>query len=721
MAMLLPYTPPIMMSTASNCHAYPLVLTHYWRVDEKAADGTVHAGKIWNFTVEPYAIKLSGDSITATASTTGDAAMSGPEKTIDGSGLNADGQHDLTNSNMWFSEQNDPNPSLQFEFDTVRALDEIRLWNSNTASEGIIGWGVKDATIEYSLDGVDWTVLTDVQFRKATGKLTYSDYDVVAFDGIPVKHVKINIHNNWGGFLASYSVSEVQFMEIPARARTPYPADGSVDVLPDVVASWRAGREADTHDVYVNMDPNAVTDGQSETSSVNSIDMSDFDLQLEDTYYWQVVEVNENNATTAWTGDVWSMTVADCIVVDDFESYTNFTPNRAFQTWHDGLEFSSDPVYFPNGYAGNGTGSGIGYDIWGLTSPYLDGDIMEYAFTIKNSNQSMPVYYGGNSRIDREFDTPQNWAIAGIQTLVINFMGVRGNDAGTLYALINNKRVNYPDSAALSAGVWMQWEIDLTSISTTLSSIQSLQIGIDSSGSGLIYLDDICLYKNAPAVPASTDPGTTDVAVKYTFEGNYNDASGHGLTATVAEGTPMFVQSVTGYGQALSLGGIETFLEAPVGDIIAGNDSMTISCWADFSDGDGAWQRIWDFGSGSGANPYMFLCPRENTAGPIRFAIRSATVGEQVITSSHALPTGWQHVAVVIDSSDMTMKLYVNGTLAAEGTTEVLPSDLGVTTQNYIGKSQYDSDALYEGSVDDLTIYTTALTEGEIRYLAGDN
>jgi hypothetical protein len=77
-------------------------------------------------------------------------------------------------------------------------------------------------------------------------------------------------------------------------------------------------------------------------------------------------------------------------------------------------------------------------------------------------------------------------------------------------------------------------------------------------------------------------------------------------------------------------------------------------------------------------------------------------------------------VAVVIDGDTRTMKLYINGSMSDEGTTNVIPSDLGSTTQNYLAKSQYAADGLYQGAVDELIIYKRALSEGEIRYLAGD-
>jgi hypothetical protein len=95
-------------------------------------------------------------------------------------------------------------------------------------------------------------------------------------------------------------------------------------------------------------------------------------------------------------------------------------------------------------------------------------------------------------------------------------------------------------------------------------------------------------------------------------------------------------------------------------------------------------------------------------------------VGEQILSSVDPLPSGWHHVAVVIDSATMTMRLHVDGTLVGTAATTVLPKDLGKTTQNWLGRSQYEADAYYGGMVDDLCIYDRAMSEGEIRYLAGD-
>ncbi|MCP4450129.1 MAG: discoidin domain-containing protein, partial [Planctomycetes bacterium] len=228
--------------------------TYYWRVDEvnASADKTVYAGKVWDFEVEPYAIQIPAADITATASSVANE-FSTAEVTIDGAGLGPDNTHGISSETMWFTEAVDLDPWIQYEFDVVKQLDTMRVWNSNSAAEIAIGWGAKDVEVSYSADGENWDVLAGVtQFNRAPGSPAYNQYDVIAFGGVAAKFVRINIASNWGGILMSYSLSEVQFDVIPAQARTPDPADGATGVLPNAVVSWRAGREAGQHTIYVS-------------------------------------------------------------------------------------------------------------------------------------------------------------------------------------------------------------------------------------------------------------------------------------------------------------------------------------------------------------------------------------------------------------------------------------------------------------------------------------
>ncbi|MEN6338102.1 MAG: LamG domain-containing protein, partial [Phycisphaerales bacterium] len=171
-------------------------------------------------------------------------------------------------------------------------------------------------------------------------------------------------------------------------------------------------------------------------------------------------------------------------------------------------------------------------------------------------------------------------------------------------------------------------------------------------------------------------------------------------------------------GKALNFNGSSTYVDLPIGPLMPTLDSVTIATHVNFSGGAGSWQRIFDFGTGT--TNYMFLCPRQSTAGAMRFVIRSTTVAEQIMDAPAAMPVGWRHVAVTIDSATMTMKLYLDGEQVGSAATKLLPKDLGVTTQNWLGRSQYVADAYFFGLLDEFRIYNRALSPAEIRYLAGD-
>jgi hypothetical protein len=108
--------------------------------------------------------------------------------------------------------------------------------------------------------------------------------------------------------------------------------------------------------------------------------------------------------------------------------------------------------------------------------------------------------------------------------------------------------------------------------------------------------------------------------------------------------------------------------------------------------------------------------------GAVRFAITdSGNPNESFVEGLVNMPIdSWHHMAATIDSSTMTISLYVDGTPVGIDSTEWLPQDLGETTQNWLGQSQYDNDPLYEGSLDEFQIYNRALSEAEVRYLAGE-
>jgi hypothetical protein len=167
---------------------------------------------------------------------------------------------------------------------------------------------------------------------------------------------------------------------------------------------------------------------------------------------------------------------------------------------------------------------------------------------------------------------------------------------------------------------------------------------------------------------------------------------------------------------SLSFDGNNDYVELPIGSLISTLTNSTFAVWVDFSNSGGAWQRIFDFGKGTAIN--MFLTPRTGTDGPMRFAIKALGGGEQQATAPSTLPSGMHHVAVTIDADNDTIILYLDGSpVATNPSATYTPSDMGVTTQNWLGKSQY-ADAYLSASIEEFDIFNYTLSSTEIENLA---
>jgi hypothetical protein len=192
--------------------------TYYWRIDEVgvAPDFAIYRGPVLSFTTEPFARPIQGIVAQASSSQGG----SRPEKTVDGSGLDASDGHSTTNTDMWQSAAAAGPHWIQFELGKVYTLHELWVWNSNQVIEPLVGFGAKTVKIEYSSDGTTWTALEGVpEFARAPGKPSYVADTKISFAGVQARYVKLTIEKGWGA-TPSVGLSEVRFFYIPDRSAT---------------------------------------------------------------------------------------------------------------------------------------------------------------------------------------------------------------------------------------------------------------------------------------------------------------------------------------------------------------------------------------------------------------------------------------------------------------------------------------------------------------------
>jgi hypothetical protein len=210
------------------------------------------------------------------------------------------------------------------------------------------------------------------------------------------------------------SLAEVQaaMRGDPALASSPSPANGATtDVVKAATLTWQPGEKAVQHDVYLGTDRAAVRGadssdatgvyrGRLKTASYTPAPAVEPTKQ----YFWRVDEVKSDGTITK--GTVWSFTVADYLVVDDFESYDDdpAAGNAIYDIWIDGWT--------------NKTGSQVGY----TTAPFAERTI------VQGGRQSMPLNYDNAkspyySETERTFAAPEDWTVGGAKTLQLQVRG----------------------------------------------------------------------------------------------------------------------------------------------------------------------------------------------------------------------------------------------------------------------------------------------------------
>ena len=673
--------------------------TYYWRVDEVNAppSSTVFKGDVWSFTVEPYAYPMT--KVTATASSA--QAGAGPENTVNGSGLNSADQHSTELKDMWLSAGTQPN-WIQFAFDKVYKLSEMRVWNSNQVIEAFIGFGAKNVQVEYSLDGSTWTQLQDVpQFAQGAGSATYTANTTVNLGGISAQYVKLTILSPWG-VVPQAGLSEVRFFYVPVQARIPQPATQATGIDLATTLTWRPGREAASHKVYLGTDPNAVANGTVAAQTVTDHSFSPAGLLYGTTYYWKVDEVN----AVTYPGDVWSFTTTAFGVVDDFESY-NDDDNRIYDAWIDGLTDGK-------------SGSQVGYD----AAPFAELKI------IHGGKQSMPLKYDNTAKSFSEtvatFSPAQNWTANGVKSLSLYFQGAAGN-GGQLYVKINGTKVSYNGGASdIAKPAWLPWNIDLSTVGGGVSKVTSLTIGIEGSGSkGILYVDDIRLYPKTPEYITPVDPGKANLLALYAFEGNANDGSGHNLNGTVKQATFVASNRIGG-GSALQLqkAGYVDLGNPPALDFSTGDWALT--AWykdklTGIADADKG-TIVSKGGDNTGGKRYGLIVS-ETTSGVVTM-VTDDDVTKYVVDSKSVTNDDQWHFVVGQRTAGTTLQIWIDGSL--EGSVTIPAAyDLSGTSQRdaFIGAMTYQPDGtqykLFSGLIDEVHIYNRSLSQGEIVFLMG--
>jgi len=391
----------------------------------------------------------------------------------------------------------------------IEELDE--LINENT-----ITWntapGVKNEPAPPVGDPVvlDFNDLTDVLLRfsassnrvestepnQALDDFISSDEDgIVVFMFAPAEEdVSVSIQTKESSRTNWYEGSYLKGLVVPPEcAFLPNPANGKTEVEWDAVFSWTPGMFAALHNVYFGSDPNNLNHVATKALGEESYSPPE-PLQFNQTYYWRIDEVNEMDPNSPWEGNFWSFTVANFIVVDDFEDYNEFPPDEIWNTWIDGFDEPANGSILYRLYSNS---------IRLYYEPYVPQKI------VREGDCSMTFHFDnsvGFSEATRTFTSSmRDWTREDVVTLTLFYYGDSTNAPEPIYVAVDGDTivVNDDPNAALIEE-WTQWNIPLqifTNQGVDLTDVNSMTIGFGNKadpligGSGFVFFDDIRLYR----------------------------------------------------------------------------------------------------------------------------------------------------------------------------------------------------------------------------------
>ena len=498
----------------------------------------------------------------------------------------------------------------------------------------------------------------------------------------------------------------------PRYAWAPSPANGSltgINVASEL--NWSAGDGASEHDVYFGTDQAAVIDADtSDTTglykgrqSAAAYEPSGI-TENSGPYYWRIDEVAGDGSIVR--GSVWSFSVADYVLIEDFESYNDIEAgqegsNLIYMTWADGFD---NPA---------ANGSTIGY-----TVPFAP--TMESS-TVFDGGQSVPLFYDNTVASYSEvtanvanLQAGQDWSKYGIKGLTLRFYGDPNNSVNDqMYVKVNGSKVTYDsDVENFKQPGWQMWYIDLASLGVNLTNVTELSVGFERigafGGQGVVLLDGIRLYAYDRQLvkPAETEPDIAGLVVHWSLdEGSgttVRDISGNGYDAAFT-GDPQWVQGHEG--TALNFDGVD---DSVIARLAAEEtwQAYTVSVWAK---ADTLWQAV---------NSCVFANHTTYSTDTPSMQISFDSINNYQFHGSMdeiigPATTDWVHLAVASDGPTVTV--YYNGILVSSVATGAGDP---VFNKFAIGINRAE-DNWFDGAVDDLRLYNRVLTPEEIAGLAG--
>jgi hypothetical protein len=373
-----------------------------------------------------------------------------------------------------------------------------------------------------------------------------------------------------------------------------------------------------------------------------------------------------------------------------------------------------------------------------------------------------------------------NWTQAGVKALTLWFYGDPENDANDteqMYVKLNGEKINYDgDMNDIREASWHEWKIELAAFGIDPNNVTEIAIGFGDEnnttpgGKGMVYFDDIrlypcrCIFSERTADFAKADYAPTgypagncvidyqeleimmgdwlaeDDIITTTVPGPMGlldayypldegtdtttaDASGNNFNGTFEGGVTWITPGLVG-NSAINVDGTPgTRISLTSWNPAGLTGQLTLSAWIRWSgvQTDSYSQGLISKRGGWDAETVYFMF--EITGyGDNMLALRQYGDANTDVASAGGVLVPfigkWAHVAVTFDG--VTARIYLNGEEIASG-----PfffgggSDATITIGNTNSPEAWlDCPETFSGDMDEVRIYSRALTAGEIAYLA---
>ena len=208
------------------------------------------------------------------------------------------------------------------------------------------------------------------------------------------------------------------------------------------------------------------------------------------------------------------------------------------------------------------------------------------------------------------------------------------------------------------------------------------------------------------------NPGETDLVAYYPFEGSAADLSGNGYDGTL-NGDVSFASGQVG--QAAAFDGEDDYVSTGL-NIGASGESMTVSGWLK-TPTQPIGRNYFAFSNYPDRSHDGFFAIGTDDGDGIFFWTRDPTTTDSVQTAAYgpAFDGDWHHYAGVRDADADEISFYIDGELKE---TAAFPGSVAIRDgDSSFGLMQHYGDRNLAGEVDDVRIYSRALSASEIQSL----